>query len=46
MSDDNDTPFVETLPEEYRDNAVFSSYKDMGGLLKSHVELNKMLGKP
>jgi len=25
MSDDNDTPFVETLPEEYRDNAVFSS---------------------
>lgn len=41
-----DTPFHQTLPEAYRDNPTFESYKDMDGLLKSHVELNKMLGKP
>ena len=39
-------PFHQTLPEGYRDNPTFESYKDMDGLLKSHVELNKMLGKP
>ena len=32
------------LPAEYKDNAAFASYKDLGGLLKSHLEAQKMIG--
>lgn len=35
------TEFHEQLPEDLRDHASLKDYKDLGGLAKSHVELQK-----
>jgi len=43
---DEPNEFIQSLPETYRDDPVFEPYKDMDGLLKSHKELSKMMGKP
>jgi hypothetical protein len=37
--------FQDSLPEEYRSDPSFLSYKSMGDLLKSHKNLESMLGK-
>lgn len=44
MSEENE--FIQSLPEEYREEPSLQSYKDVGGLIKSHLELNKMMGRP
>lgn len=43
MAGENEA-FLNTLPEEYRGNPSFQQYKDLGGLLKSHLNLESMLG--
>lgn len=36
--------FADSFPPEYKDNAALRDYKDLGGLLKSHINLQSMVG--
>ncbi|HYD35962.1 MAG TPA: hypothetical protein VD999_07930 [Vitreimonas sp.] len=36
--------FRDSLPEEFKDHAALKDYTDLGGLVKSHVNLQSMLG--
>jgi len=40
----DDPTFASTLPEEYRENAAFKDFKDIGGLASSFVNLQSMIG--
>ena len=43
-SDAGDANFLNSLPEEFKNDPTFKPYKDLNGLLKSHKELSGKLG--
>ncbi len=46
MEQNNGAPdFRSMIPAEYKDHPTLAPYKDLGSLLKSHIEANSLLGK-